>query len=270
MPGPVLNIDPSKKPIWDGVPVLSTILNTLFGETPAEQIEGISKPGGAPLVSIYKNPAARRLATQGFLKKAMEMGEGMFNSASQFAARYPRIAAHTILRDDLLDDGTRLMEGTRTRATTVTPRGKVTSQIPVIFNKDAIEGPSRDLTNTVFHEGAHVAQSLGNRESNRLYQLFRKLDEVGYKHHPMEIAAKNAGARAADTETKIVKRLARPYMQETLERAERYQLPPSHDRFLEQKRTLDEIRQIMQKRGMLRDNNVTPETVAPKAWISRE
>ncbi len=284
---PVLNIRPDTKPVWDGIPVLGTILNKLLGETPEEQIKNqFELPGGAPLVSIYKTPQARRLATQEFLKTAMDMGENMFNSASQFAASYPRIAAHILLRNDTLESGNSLLKGTGTSGTTMVPRGKAHSKIPVILNQDTIDGPSRNLTGTMFHEGKHVADSLGNSKANTLYQFFNVL--TGYQHNPFEIAARNAAERNSaapsvaerfgwkeiNTEPdKPTAKYARAEMQAELERSEGQFLNPANrlynPRYDEQKAAVEEIRKIMREREMLRDPNWPLEN-PKKPWISRD
>lgn len=227
----------------------------IFGSNPTEEMQ--QSLGPTPLISIYKNPAARRLGTQGFLKKAMDMGEKVFDAANQFAARYPRVAAHMNISDDTTKSGIRLLGGTKTRATTLVPGSKVTKPIPVMFNQDFIEDTGENLTGSVFHEGKHVADALGNSNEKELYNLLSSLSEVGYQHNPFEVSARNVATRAATPELAPTKKLARGFMQQVLERGEKYPLPPSHDKFLEEQRALTRIREIMQERGMLRDPNIS-------------
>ena len=141
-----------------------------------------------PLISIYKNAAARTAGTKGFLESAKNLGiEGLTRASEEFASRYPRVAAHMRMgMENAPHDAA---------ASIVTPDWVVKEPVETRLSK--IGGMlSKDHTQALpylMHEGTHVAQALGNRY---LKPLFKAGQKFGQFTNPFE---KSANIREAAT-----------------------------------------------------------------------
>jgi len=120
-----------------------------------------------------------------------------------FADKYPRVAAHVSPREPGRDNVHKnamsafgWMETVHGKPKKpmemgVTPLGEMLSRFPL--------GTGEKLSkNTVFHEGTHAAQNLGNRHVGTLYDLVSRL--FGYDNNPFEATANRAGSKAAGFE----------------------------------------------------------------------
>jgi hypothetical protein len=176
---------------------------------------------GVPLISIFKNKAARMAGTEAFRKKAKELmsflieeygAEGLAKNidtaTEEFARRYPRIAAHTDLKPAIFP-------GTTYRGAVLNEPGKVVRPVPTEFGSASIghrrpEDLDKVMT-TMFHEGTHVAQALGNSKFNELYNKANQLGKEAiskdripfaaadaYLDNPFEITARASGHRGYD------------------------------------------------------------------------
>lgn len=176
---------------------LGGLMSVFGGNDPQSIMPG---PSGieAPMISIYKDAAGipsaalREGGTQEFLKSAGELGsEGLQNAAQIFAERYPRVAAH--MRIDPSIQATSAY-----RAATHVPPFEPEAPIKVSLSNVGLHSadtvPS-SAVDTMFHEGTHVAQALGNRHTDLLYRLGLKLPG-GYAQHPMEESARAAASYA--------------------------------------------------------------------------
>jgi hypothetical protein len=143
-----------------------------------------------PLISIFKNKAARELSTKAYLESAKHFGPVVEQAAQIFASRYPRVAAHARLDRDL----TALPVSV---AYTDVPVGRVVKPVPIKFGPlvPSLIKDDPDLAKElVFHEGTHVAQALGLPQMQSIYRLARML--MGYHKNPLEAAAFHRGLRA--------------------------------------------------------------------------
>lgn len=150
-----------------------------------------------PLVSIYKNKAARELGTKAFEKSAEGMHPFFQLAAKKFAQRYPRVAAHMKLSHT--GDELQTIKLGDAIAFADIPEGKINKKVKILIGKPGLEqGEKRfkDAMSTVFEEGAHVAQGLGNRKATRLYKTANRL--VDYENNPFEISAKNIATKHSD------------------------------------------------------------------------
>lgn len=146
-----------------------------------------------PLVSIYKTAAGvpsralREAGMKAYQASAEKLGPVISRAAQVFASKWPRVAAHTRLRVN--PDLTPMV-----RAKTNTPVGVVTEPVEVEFSElgRALAGREpKEAAELISHEGAHVAQSLGNRMTRRLYGLAQQL--VGREQNPLEASAMMRG-----------------------------------------------------------------------------
>src|SRR3990167_7549927 len=138
-------------------------------------------PMVSPLISIYKNAAARKAGTKGFLESAKNMGiEGFTRASEEFASRYPRVAAHMRMGTEAAPP--------ESAAAIVAPDWKVTEPIETRLSKIGrmnSEDPSQALP-YLMHEGTHVAQALGNKHFTPLYKAGQKF---GQFRNPLEKSA---------------------------------------------------------------------------------
>lgn len=155
-------------------------------DTPKGQIETAVSP--APLVSIFKNKIAREAGTKLFKEAGNQFKPAMKDAINSFARDYPRIAAH------IKPEAVQMPKGIY--ASTMGPRGKVEKAIPIGYNVNESNflNNMNDARNTVYHEGTHAAQALGNKDFDRLYGNAEKL--VGYHNNPFEKQARKAGLRS--------------------------------------------------------------------------
>ncbi len=177
---------------------------------PASEVANLINPMGvaaSPLVSIYKDKAARIPETLKFIENARKLGgEKLEEAAKWFAEQWPRVAAHK----DLITDTEKVIGGSPD-AWAEPPSGRVMDKIPVRFSKKGLEKAQNDVAvgrNFLAHEGTHVAQSLGNNQFGALYNA---VDELGeYPNIPFETVAFDRGDAAARGITKVDPRMMRP------------------------------------------------------------
>ena len=177
---------------------------------PASEVANLINPMGvaaSPLVTIYKNKAARIPETARFIENARKLGgEKLEEAAKWFAERWPRVAAHK----DLITDTEKIIPGAPD-AWAEPMHGKPTQKVPVRFSGKGLERAKNDVNfgQDVFaHEGTHVAQNLGN---NRMAELYSAVDELGqYPNIPFETTAYDRGASAAKGLRKVEPRMMMP------------------------------------------------------------
>lgn len=191
----------------------------VVGETPQEQLLNTLTMGASgPLVSIYKNKAAREVGTGAFKQAATKIFPDPHRrlAAEHFAERYPRIAAHIDLRNPHV---TSSYDGMLTREKNIvdsgsswvpwdaTPEGKKVvnlNNFRDILNQRLITKftpPSEkedlllmDAISSMFHEGTHVAQS---RMLPKMKELYNAIFQIRGKHadNPLEQNAFYSGAK---------------------------------------------------------------------------
>lgn len=162
------------------------------------------KPGSQALNASGKmtgltDKDARIKATKEFTDRLGLWGPNIEAVATQFAERYPRIAAHM---SPLMAD----MLGKSPKTLGITGAGMRAQEdirkTPVMLKKG--QRPD-DLLKTIFHEGTHVAQELGLASKGGLmptYEAGRKAlkklgasDADAYTFNPPEISARNVAER---------------------------------------------------------------------------
>lgn len=153
----------------------------------------------APLISIFKNKAARQVGNKVFDRMADKFPKEFKDAFTQFAERYPRVAAH--MRPQLIGKDT-YIDGYPEIAAIDPP--------PTQYFSRTAKGPMRMLVTpegvrgteqvgpgfarrTVAHEGTHAAQFLGNKDLPSLNDAVTRL--VGYVDNPIEVAARLAEKR---------------------------------------------------------------------------
>lgn len=144
------------------------------------------------LITIFKNKAAREVATKEFLESAQRMGMPNLDvAANSFADRYPRVAAHMRMTPEIAPGGSTL-------ADVNIPAYGVRKPVPMRLGNsgiDKIDNSVAQATETLFHEGTHVAQALGDKRFGPLYDNANTA--VGYRNIPYEVNARQAGEKAA-------------------------------------------------------------------------
>lgn len=157
----------------------------------------------SPLISIYKDKAAREAATEEFRNSVQtfisrnEMPDvvrnAWGNAADYFASRYPRIAAHVRQSPGLHSYA---LGGQQAGASIITPIDKVTAPMSMHLHSGGIspiERDPREAFDFMFHEMTHAAQSLGNKDSDELYNAAASM--LPYKYIPQESTARMGGAK---------------------------------------------------------------------------
>ena len=210
MPGPIV-----KKS--DAFHTGNGLIDKLMDYVTDDPFGGLSP---APLISIYKDlagvpsKALREKGTMAFLQSALDRANTAFRnpdvvpwqaehstdlplmrSAEEFAAKYPRVAAHMRINPQT-GDGVSNISG-RYAANIQTPTGRVGKPMTVTYSesglKDAVNPDrARDI---IAHEGTHAAQALGNHNFAELYHSANKI--AGYHDNPFEQMARNAGENFA-------------------------------------------------------------------------
>jgi len=165
-------------------------------DDPQSQAMQLGAP--TPLVSLFKDKAARVASTNTFRNAARALPNRLIDALDEFAGKYPRVAAHmrpipagpfesapsTAAWVATPYKGTPL--ATQPRTVSFTPVGRAS----VTVSEDPMLGLAR-ARKQVFHEGTHVAQGLGNKDFGRLYDLTNDL--VGYEKNPFEVVARYEG-----------------------------------------------------------------------------
>lgn len=138
----------------------------------------------AGLISIFKDKAARMVGTQAFRDKLAALGNGTLAAAGdEFAARFPRVAAH-------MSPSQGPSTGTGASGYLDHPGGRVREPMPMKVTPEGVKsstGNYEEAQQLFFHEGAHAAQALGNRHSGELYAAAD--DAAGYTGNPFERSA---------------------------------------------------------------------------------
>lgn len=144
----------------------------------------------SPLISIFKNAAARKLATSEFVESARRMMmPNLEIAANTFADKYPRVAAHMRISPEVAPPN-RL-------ADVDIPTYGVRRPLPIRFSdrgRELADNSVTEATRTLFHEGNHVGQALGDRRAAPLYTNATKA--VGYEPNPYEVNSRYAGDKA--------------------------------------------------------------------------
>lgn len=157
----------------------------------------------SPLISIYKDKAAREAATQEFINSVRNFAHNpdlpqvvrnaWTSAGDAFAARYPRIAAHTRQNPELTAYE---IGGMHAGASLGPAGGKVTKPLDLNLHPAGVDEIARDPNSAydlMFHEGTHVAQSLGNKDADEIYQLSSAL--APYRYIPHEHTARIGGQK---------------------------------------------------------------------------
>lgn len=141
----------------------------------------------AGLISIFKNRAAREAGTEAFKEGLQKVASKNLQAAGEeFAARYPRVAAHMSPSQVPRVD----MPLTHAQVQIPPAGGKITEPMPLQFTDFGVDRSANDLEfarDLMFHEGTHAAQALGNRHTAPLYSAANQA--VGYADNPFEINA---------------------------------------------------------------------------------
>lgn len=201
----------SPLPDWINNAILPTDMGMDVSGIPAGgAIEPAVQAGAtmlSPLISIYKNKAAREAATeefrasvQQFLKQNTDIISDVakarwHNAAEALAERYPRIAAH-LRQNPVYENFTQ--DNMNAAASLGMPPGKVYSPMQLNVHPAGMANIENDFTaarELLFHEATHAAQSLGNKNASELYELANQI--TPYKYNPYETSARLSGNRAA-------------------------------------------------------------------------
>jgi hypothetical protein len=146
------------------------------------------KAGVLKAVSMFSKPIYREAATERFLQDAATMPTNIAAALKDFGERYPRVAAHS---RPMLGES---VANPTANAMAVLPRGQIQERVPMVFTKRGVRAAEMNPSNAnnfVRHEGTHVAQGLGNRDTVDLYEAADDLG--GYRNIPHEVNAR-AGA----------------------------------------------------------------------------
>lgn len=145
----------------------------------------------APLISIFRDRAARELGTKAFQESSQQFGPNIARAAERLAITHPRVAAHM-----------RLVPGegypASVAAAAQVPFGRVRQPVDVAitpFGSSRMRGDPKIARDIVHHEATHVAQGLGNRNTRQLYGDANDL--MSYQMNPFETTARQRGATAA-------------------------------------------------------------------------
>lgn len=146
---------------------------------------------------------ARRMeGTQNFLSRIKVLGTDAHEAGQLFAQRYPRIAAHM---------GIEHMPASMQKANPTAhafadvgnrSKGVFPEKTNVLLGKKAYSEGQRNMEDVLLHEGTHVAQDLGNKNTLGMYmaskQGLKKLgadEALSYAANPFEISARTAASR---------------------------------------------------------------------------
>ena len=166
------------------------ISHMLGGDDPNSQVMSTMNPIEAPLVSIFKDRAARELGTQAFLDSAKSHVSSIQDAANWLASKYPRVAAHMRIDPAISEESSLGF----VQPPTIN-NGGVTEPLTMSYTQKGITNRSpNDIKATMAHEATHVAQALGNKDMPLLYTLANQV--AGYQANPFERMAE-ARAKSA-------------------------------------------------------------------------
>lgn len=165
------------------------ILRSMMDPTPTEDnpFGGMDPGHGAQeAITMFSNPALRRIATDRFISEGKKLGYNIGGAAERFAGRYPRVAAHMTIDPNYVGNA-----GGADLAVLYPQEGKVTKPLRMGYTQMGAAASNSDpqtAINHMFHEGMHAAQNLGNSDMNKLYQLASQME--GYRNNPFEVMAR--------------------------------------------------------------------------------
>lgn len=186
---------------------LAPAIRTVYGD-PADPNTAMQTAMPNALVTLFKDKAAREAATALYRSGMKRAGPIMERTATEFADRYPRIAAHikpVLRKKDVIYP---MPEGGEFRPAAsisvpepfvVAQAGGTPTELPRTLLNLYPEGRQVALPKARFmtsHEGTHTAQALGNKNFMELYQLANKL--MGYGRNPFEDSANRTGRAAVE------------------------------------------------------------------------
>jgi hypothetical protein len=169
-----------------------------FDPTSAE----LSAPMGMMTRYLSKgvpNVSRRVAGTMDFMKKMRALGPSAEEASTLFAERYPRIAAHMDIQKM-----PKILESKGSGLTRVgeRSRGAFPEQTPVMLRDIASSRGGPPIENTLLHEGTHVAQDLGNKNTLPMYHTATDAlasrgftDWESYITNPFETSARTAASR---------------------------------------------------------------------------
>lgn len=145
---------------------------------PGDVVNPITTGPVAPLVSIFKNKAAREEATKRFIDEAYKLNPKVGEAAEWVASKYPRVAAHTKVQPEPVTGtfGAQIYTGWPGR-------------MPIEFTHAGLSMKPDHVRGSLMHEVTHGAQKKADpKYFNRLYD---KVDEAfGYIRNPYEVGAR--------------------------------------------------------------------------------
>lgn len=191
-------LKPKGNPLTDWLPApIKALTDLVFPEDDLgiDPTSGVLDSVASPLISIFKDRAARELGTQAAVKKAQAVSPEIGAAFERLAQKYPRVTAHI----DPSKANSLKAKSPTVEATTMPTWGTVRSPIPMNFFEPglqkAAQGPL-EADKLVRHEATHVAQSLGNSDLVPLYGIAEDL--AGYVKNPFEITARIAEERVTN------------------------------------------------------------------------
>ena len=146
----------------------------------------------APLVSLFKDKAAREAGGTRFMESVKALPEALQRAWETVAENYPRITSHMVIRDPAKVRPTPRRDSYNA---VVGLHGVSNGRpgAPVTYGPSGLRKSGLPALDTAYHEATHVAQVLGNRDSNALSAAAENL--VGYHKNPFEEGARMAGGR---------------------------------------------------------------------------
>lgn len=193
VPSPIHDWASQDESVFDfpGEAALRSLTRLVMPDPVTDMINPMPTGPAAPLISIFKNAAARKLATDEFLESARRMGlPNLEIAANTFASKYPRVAAHMRMSPEVAP-------GAAVKADVNIPQYGIRKPVPVRLGNsgiDEVDDSVAAATKSIFHEGNHVAQALGDRRMGLLYNNATRA--VGYGPNPYEVTSRRAGDKA--------------------------------------------------------------------------
>ena len=180
--------EPLRKPVGAA---LQGLIDLTGADSPESMLPG-------PQISIYKDAAGipsralRELATTKTMEDIQKLPNNLRGTWEYFVKEYPRIAAH--LKPIYIPKKYGPDKATQ-EATAYTYPLREGKRATVAYTKKGAERQGVKVIDTAFHEGTHVAQSLGNKDFEDLYRLSTEAE--GYTMNPFEQAARASGGTRA-------------------------------------------------------------------------
>ncbi len=153
-------------------------------------------PIAFPMVTKFATPAERMASTEAYRQAAKQFGGNLETAMGEFATEYPRIAAHI-----QPDPSKAVFKGAPKGAMGVMripASGEYKGPMKFSVSNHGQQLAEQSMSNargTVYHEGTHAAQFLGNKDMGQLYMNANKTGS--YWENPFEINARVAGESRA-------------------------------------------------------------------------